>query len=126
MIDSNAADFFENALDNGDYEVALFAWAGSGQITSGQNIYATGKGQNYGKYSNATVDEAWNTLTATLDTNVHLEQVKVIEKELWDTLFGIPLYAHPGVFATDAGLQNVRPTATQGGLSWNAFQWLNS
>lgn len=126
VIDSNAADFFENALDNGDYEVALFAWAGSGQITSGQNIYATGKGQNYGKYSNATVDEAWNTLTATLDTNVHLEQVKVIEKELWDTLFGIPLYAHPGVFATDAGLQNVRPTATQGGLSWNAFQWLNS
>ncbi len=27
--------------ERGDYDVALFAWAGSGQITSGQNIYAT-------------------------------------------------------------------------------------
>ncbi|MFT3887470.1 MAG: ABC transporter substrate-binding protein [Arachnia sp.] len=126
VVDSNAADFFEVALANGDYEVALFAWAGSGQITSGQNIYATKKGQNYGKYSDKKVDEAWNTLVSTLDENVHLEQTKVIEKELWDTLFGIPLYAHPGIAGYDAKMLNVRPTAAQSGLSWNAPQWLNS
>ncbi|MBK7821783.1 MAG: ABC transporter family substrate-binding protein [Tessaracoccus sp.] len=124
--DVNAADFFEKALPDGDYEVALFAWAGSGQIASGENIYATGRPQNYGQYSNATVDAAWKTLGSTLDPAVHLEQVKIIEKELWNTLYGIPLFAHPGIAGSDAKMQNVRPTATQDGISWNAPQWLNS
>ncbi len=126
VIDSNNADFFDRHLPNGDYEVALFAWAGSGQIASGQNIYATGKGQNYGKYSNETVDKAWDTLVATLDPAVHLEQTKIIEKELWDQLHGIPLYAHPLVVAYDSTLSNVRATATQDQVSWNAPQWVLS
>ena len=126
IVDVNATDFMQVAVPAGDYEVALFAWAGSGQITSGQNIYASTGGQNFGKFKNDAVDEAWQTLTGTLDTAVHLEQVKIIEKELWDNLFGIPLYAHPGIAATDARLTNVRPTATQSQLWWNAQQWLVS
>ncbi|HSO69058.1 MAG TPA: ABC transporter substrate-binding protein [Arachnia sp.] len=124
VIDSSAEDFFSNALVNGDYEVALFAWAGSGQITSGENIYATGKPQNYSEFSNETVDAAWAELVATLDETVHLEQTKIIEKGLWDSLHGIPLYAHPLVVAYDSTLQNVRGTATQDQVSWNAPQWV--
>ena len=101
-------------------------WAGSGQIASGQNIYATKKGQNYGKFTNEAVDAAWNTLVSTLDPNVHLEQTKIIERELWDNLFGIPLYAHPGIAGSDSKMLNVRPTAAQSGLSWNSPQWVNS
>ncbi|WP_197512954.1 ABC transporter substrate-binding protein [Tessaracoccus coleopterorum] len=126
IIDANSATFFDTEMPNGDYEVALFAWAGSGQIASGQNIYVTNKGQNYGMYSNAKVDEAWGTLAGTLDTAVQQEQVKVIEKELWDTLFGLPIFAHPGVAASDAKIQNVRPTSTQDQIVWNAPQWVMS
>lgn len=124
ITDVGSADFFANALPNGDYEVALFAWAGSGQIASGQNIYSTNYPQNYGGYSNETVDQAWTALSASLDPEVHLEQTKIIEKELWDTLFGIPVFAHPGVIAYTAGMENVRHTATQNGVAWNAEQWL--
>ncbi|QXT63590.1 ABC transporter family substrate-binding protein [Tessaracoccus palaemonis] len=123
VIDSNSADFFSKELVNGDYELALFAWAGSGQITSGQNIYASNMPQNYGQYSNETVDAAWETLASSLDPAVQLEQVKVIEKELWDTLFGIPVFAHPGIAGYDSGIKNVRPTSTQDAISWNASQW---
>ena len=104
--------------------MALFAWAGSGQVTSGQNIYATNRQQNFGEYSNEKVDAAWEELVGTLDENVHQEQTIAIEKELWDSLFGIPLYAHPGVVGADSKLQNVRPTATQSQVSWNAHQWV--
>jgi peptide/nickel transport system substrate-binding protein len=124
VTDVGTADFFSVALPAGDYEVALFAWAGSGQIASGQNIYSTDYPQNYGGYSNETVDEAWAALAASLDPEVHLEQTKIIEKELWDTLYGIPLFAHPGVIAYTAGMENVRHTATQNGVAWNAEQWL--
>lgn len=122
--DAGSETFFAEALPNGDYEVALFAWAGSGQIASGQNIYATGMPQNYGEYSNPTVDEAWATLASTLDEEVHLEQTKIIEKELWDTLFGIPVFAHPGVLAYSSNIENVRRTAAQTQAPWNAEQWL--
>lgn len=123
IIDVSSDAFFTETLPNGAYDVALFAWAGSGQIASGQNIYGTGKPQNYGGYSNEAVDAAWTELTASLDEAVWAEQRDVIEKELWDTLFGIPLYAHPSVVAYSSNLENVRPTSTQDGVSWNAFQW---
>lgn len=121
--DSSSATFFTNEIVAGDYEVALFAWAGSGQIASGQNIYSSTGQQNYGQYSNDEVDAAWKTLAGSLDPAVHLEQTKVIETALWKDLFGIPLYAHPGVAAWDSTIQNVRPTSTQSQISWNAAQW---
>jgi peptide/nickel transport system substrate-binding protein len=123
IVDAGSPEFFDVVLPNNDYEIALFAWAGSGQIASGQNIYASGQPQNYGGYTNDTVDEAWNTLASSIDPAVHEEQVKIIEKELWDTLYGIPLFAHPGVGAFSSSLENVRDTAAQSGIIWNSEQW---
>jgi peptide/nickel transport system substrate-binding protein len=123
IVDSAAPDFFDKDLPNGDYEVALFAWAGSGQIASGQNIYATDAPQNYGGYSDPTVDEAWETLASSVDPEVHAAQVVIIEEQLWNTLFGIPLFAHPGVIASSSSVENVRNTAAQDGVLWNAEQW---
>ncbi|ACV08447.1 ABC transporter family substrate-binding protein [Jonesia denitrificans] len=119
-------DFFSKTLPNGDYDVAMYAWAGSGQVVSGQNIYSTKGQQNYGKYSSEAIDIAWEALSSTLDTSQQLEQVKVIEKNLWDDLYGIPLFAHPGVTAYDSSLQNVRRTATQSTVAWNAEQWVRA
>lgn len=121
--DVSSNEFFTKTLPSGAYDVALFAWAGSGQIASGQNIYSTGRPQNYGQYSNPEVDAAFNTLAGSLEPEVHLEQVKIIEKHLWDDLYGLPIFAHPGVVAYTTGLENVRNTVTQSGVSWNAFQW---
>ncbi|MGD8149096.1 ABC transporter substrate-binding protein [Ornithinimicrobium sp. Y1694] len=120
--------FFEagGSLDTGDWEIALFAWAGSGQIASGQPIYSTGGGQNFGGFSNEEVDAAWTELAGSVDPDVHMEQVKVIEKLLWDNLYGIPLFAHPGVVGYDNTLENVRNTAVQTGVSWNAEQWVRA
>lgn len=123
VVDTGSPEFFDVDLINADYEVALFAWAGSGQKASGQNIYSTPGGQNYGGYSDEVVDEAWDTLASTTDETVHLEQTKVIEKQLWDTLFGIPVFAHPGVGAYSSSLSNVRDTAAQSGIIWNSEQW---
>ena len=128
IIDAGDPTFFESGgpLEVGDWEVALFAWAGSGQITSGRPIYETDGTQNFGGYSNETVDEAWATLTSSNDEAERLEQTKIIEKELWDTLYGIPLFAHPGVVGYDSSPQNVRHNSTQTGASWHAEQWVRA
>ncbi|MGL3806636.1 ABC transporter family substrate-binding protein [Paeniglutamicibacter sp. R2-26] len=128
IIDGADPKFFApgGTQERGDYDVALFAWAGSGQITSGQNIYATGKPQNYGEFSNKEVDAAWTRLATSMDPAVHLTETKNIEKLLWDNLFGIPVFAHPGLSASSAKIKNVRHTATQSQIVWNAEQWVRA
>ncbi|MDY6054596.1 ABC transporter family substrate-binding protein [Micrococcus sp.] len=122
--DTNSQTFFKSVMPNGDYDVALYAWSGSGQKASGANIYQSDGQQNQQSYSNKTVDEAWDKLARTLDEKEQLEQVKVIEKALWEDFQAIPLYAHPGVVAHQADLANVRDTATQTGALWNVEQWV--
>lgn len=128
IVDAGDPDFFApgGTLERGDYEVALFAWAGSGQIVSGQNIYSTTGGQNYGGFSNEKVDAAWIALGSTLDKDEQFAQIKIIETELWNNLSGIPVFAHPGVVAYDSTLSNVRRTSTQSTVAWNAEQWLRA
>ena len=121
-----SSDLPGGTLERGDYEVALFAWAGSGQIVSGQNIYSSTGAQNYGGFSNAEVDAAWETLATTLDEDEQFTQIQTIEKLLWDNLYGIPVFAHPGVSAFDSTLSNVRRTATQNTVAWNAEQWVRA
>ena len=108
---------------SGDFDVALFAWSGSGQIVSGQNIYSSQGGQNMLSYSNKTVDEEWQKVNQSLDPEVWLSSKKIIEKELWNDLYNIPLFAHPGIAAYTDGLKNVERTVVQTGISWNAEQW---
>ncbi|ANS77599.1 Oligopeptide ABC transporter, periplasmic oligopeptide-binding protein OppA [Serinicoccus hydrothermalis] len=128
IVDAGNPDFFEagGTLEQGDWEVALFAWAGSGQIASGEPIYSTDGSQNFGGFSNEEVDAAWDTLASSLDEEVQTEQLKIIEKLLWDNLYGIPLFTHPGVIGYDSTLENVRPTSVQTGVSWNADQWVRA
>lgn len=125
ITDAGSEDFFApgGALETGDYEVALFAWAGSGQVVSGQNIYATDRPQNYGGYSNETVDDLFNQLATTEDEQEQQEIIVGIEQELWGDLFGIPLYVHPQLSGSDVTISNVRDTASQDQIVWNAEQW---
>lgn len=66
----------------------------------------------------------WEEVAATLDEKVQLEQLKIIEKELWNDLATIPLYTHPGLTAYDSTIGNVRSTMTQNNVVWNGEQWL--
>ncbi len=128
IIDNGSASFFDagGELDTGDFDVAMFAWAGSGQIVSGQSIYATGEGQNFGKYSSEAMDTAWDEITDSIDPAVWLEKRKEIEKIAWDDLVTVPLFAHPGIIGYDASIENVFFNSTQTQAAWNAEQWMRA
>ncbi|XNY99320.1 ABC transporter family substrate-binding protein [Micrococcus luteus] len=124
ILDEGNANFFEEVLGAGDFDVALFAWSGSGQKASGRNIYHSTGAQNEMSYNNPKVDEAWDKLAGSLDEQAQLEQVKEIEKLLWEDYQAIPLFAHPGILGQAADLANVRDTAAQSGALWNVEQWV--
>ena len=103
--------------------VAMFAWAGSGQVVSGLNIYSSTGAQNATGFSSDTVDEQWDIIADNISDEERTEALIEMEKALWDDLHGIPLYGHPGIVASDASIANVRMTAAQTQVQWNAEQW---
>ena len=122
--DANSPVFFKEVMPAGDYDAALYAWAGSGQKASGANIYQSDGAQNQQSYNNPEVDAAWDKLATSLDENEQLEQTKTTEKLLWEDFQAIPLYAHPGLVGHKADVANVRDTAAQSGALWNVEQWV--
>lgn len=116
-------------LAAGEWDVALFAWAGSGQVASGLNIYGWDREndeprpQNWTDYNNDVVSDAFETIATSVDEDEIQEEVITLEQEMWDDLHGLPLYVHPGIVGWDSSIHNVRPTPAQTQLVWNAEQW---
>lgn len=121
--DAGDPGFSAELLEGNWSGVAMFAWAGSGQIVSGQNIYSSDGNQNVTGYSNETVDEQWDIIADNISDEERTEALIEMEKALWDDLHGIPIYGHPGIVAHDASIANVRMTAAQTQVQWNADQW---
>lgn len=122
IVDGGSEEFNE-LLVGGEWEIALFAWTGSGLVTESRRWYHSTGSANYGGYSSAQVDAAWETIQSSSDSTVHSEQFQIIDKAAWDDLHSIVLYAHPGVVAHDPMLNGVIPTATRARAIWNAEQW---
>lgn len=105
------------------YQVLLFGWAGSGNLTSGASIYTTNEDQNPYGYSNPEVDAAWDELSVTVDEERQVEVLTEIETALWADLFSIPLFAHPGITAHAPDVEGVQHNAAPTEVSSTMEQW---
>lgn len=123
VVDAGTPTFFSKEWPNGQFDVAMFAWAGSPLVTGSDGIYTTGGGNNPDGYSNPQVDSLTTQLDQELDKDKQVQIIKQIDTTLWTDLATIPLYAFPAVLATGANVQGVVYNPTQADLSWNAQDW---
>lgn len=128
VSDAGTDQFFGTAMPALDFDVALFAWAGSPLVAGNAEIFttpasATDWGQNNGRYSNPQVDELLAELIITPDADAQHELVKQIEALLWEDLATIPLFAHPGIDAYVTTVQNVKFQPSNTGITWNMQEW---
>jgi peptide/nickel transport system substrate-binding protein len=121
--DAGQEDFFGNGLEVGNFDVALFAWAGSPLVTGSSSTYITGGGNNKGKYSNPEVDALTAELDVTSDVDAQNELVTQIETILWNDLATIPLFAHPGITASSSTIEGVTAQPSQTHVTWNMQEW---
>jgi peptide/nickel transport system substrate-binding protein len=126
------ANFFdlEGGLSQNTYDVALFAWVGSAQVSGWNSTFRTapecspeGKGNNNGCYSSDAADAILDAINTETDPDAIPGHVADIEKILWDDLATIPLFAHPGLLAYSDTLQNIVPNPAQSGFVWNQPEW---
>lgn len=132
-VQISAEDTFFNSdggLSTNTYDVAMFAWSGSAEVSSWNSTYRTpsectadGKGNNNGCYSNDELDGLLADILQEYDTDAQLEIINDIETILWDDLVTIPLFSHPGTAAWSDNLENVVPNPAQTEIVWNMWEW---
>jgi peptide/nickel transport system substrate-binding protein len=124
-----ASDAFGAARASGDYDVALFAWAGSGLYGSISAQYASaaaGGEQNTAGWADPAVDAAFAAVNSSTDTSGVVEQLLIVDKALAENFWSIPLFAFPGLVASNADVSGVKLNAGQTQATWNMQEWARS
>jgi peptide/nickel transport system substrate-binding protein len=115
---------FGDALPNGNFDVADFAWVGGPFAVSGnRDIYRSGAGSNYGQYANPKVDQLFAQASAEFDANKAADLLNQIDQIVTDDMATIPLYNKPTFLAFRNTFVNVSDNATQDGPFWNSNTW---
>ncbi|MEP6981189.1 MAG: ABC transporter substrate-binding protein [Nakamurella sp.] len=118
------ADVFTTlALKDTSWGLAVFGWAGSGLVASGQSIYVTDGEQNFGRYSSKIVDDAWAKIVTSTDRAAAEKEKIPMEEELWANPYNAVLYANPGIAAFSSKVTGPKFNPTQTGVTWNAATW---
>ncbi|HSE69260.1 MAG TPA: ABC transporter family substrate-binding protein [Nocardioidaceae bacterium] len=125
VVDGGDADW-GSILGNGTYDASLFGWQStSTAVTESDANFSSDGVNNFGGYSNKTVDALYDELQTTTDETRQVEILTEVEKELWADGFGVTLYQHPGITAYNGNIGNVQtldlsPTIFYGFWEWEA------
>ena len=123
IVDQADADSATTRSQRGQWDASIFGWSGSGLVTANETFYTTGGGQNFGGYSDATVDDLWSQIVK-VTSRADAVPLKVrLEQELWANPYNVLLYANPGLTAFSAHLTGPGYNPTQYGSTWNAQTW---
>ena len=114
------------ATTSGAYDVAQFAWSGSGLVSENPPLFTSTSDQNYGKYSNPQVDAQLVQLAETSDKTEQLKLTGELESTLWKDLATIPLFAWPLLNANSPRVSGVVLNTTQTQATFNGTDWVKS
>lgn len=123
IIDAGSDTFFDVELSAGDWDIAMFAWAGSPLKTGSSEIYRTGGGINFGGYGNPDVDALLDQINQELDADIQAALANEVDALLWEDLVTIPIFSFPGVVAYGDDIGGVVFNPSQNGLTWNSASW---
>ncbi|MBF4993780.1 ABC transporter family substrate-binding protein [Arthrobacter gandavensis] len=114
-----------SALGTGTYDASIFGWINSGVgVTGVPQLFKTGAASNYSGFSNPEADALMDQLILETDTEKQKELQIQIDKMIWDSSFGLPLFQSPGVDAHSdsiGGINSYMPNQT--GVWWNFWEW---
>jgi peptide/nickel transport system substrate-binding protein len=123
VVDAGSETFFDVELAAGDWDIAMFAWAGSPLKSGAVSTYRPGEGNNVGNIDIPEIQPIMDELLITPDPVRQNELANEIDTILWQELATIPVFSFPGVVAYSDNAENVIYNPSQNGLTFNASQW---
>lgn len=121
--DSQPSRLFFPRISDENYDLAIFAWLGTGDPSGQVDVYGIGGGSNWKGYRNAKVTSLFARSDATLDVKTRMALVNNAEAILAGDLPTIPLYQKPTYFVYKAKLKGLVDNPTIAGPTWNAEHW---
>jgi peptide/nickel transport system substrate-binding protein len=125
LIDGRDINWGSNLANNTLYDASLFGWqttaiaiadTAANFITDGQN--------NFGGYSNETIDALYEELQATTDPARQDEILVEIESVLFEDAFGLPIFQFPQITAFNttyvSGVSDIPISPT---VFFNVWEW---
>ncbi|MBG0740341.1 ABC transporter family substrate-binding protein [Paeniglutamicibacter antarcticus] len=124
IIDDGLGVHWSQHLGDGSYDAAIFGWnkAGVG-VSAVPELFRTGGASNYNNFSNAQADKLMDQLIVTDNESKQVELLLALDKIIWGSDYGLPLFQYPRVVAHDAAVLGVEPMPGLTGVWWNYWQW---
>ncbi len=112
------------ALGDGSYDATIFGWINPGVGVSGvPQIFRSGNGSNFNLFSDPEADKLMDELIVTTDRSKQDELITQIDKKIWDSAYGLPLFQSVGVDAYSDRITGVKFMPNQTGVWWNFWEW---
>ena len=121
-----SSDKFGPTLSSGDYDIALFAWAGSGLLGSIPPEYLSTGGQNYSGWNDPQMDQALNSLATLTDPSKALPLLTTVDQRLAANFYSFPIFTFPGAQAWKSNIQGPELNAGQTQGTWNMQDWVRT
>jgi ABC-type transport system substrate-binding protein len=124
--DNQPSRLFFPRISEENYDLAIFAWLGTGDPSGQVDVYGIGGGSNWKGYKNAKVTSLFRRSDATLDVKTRMSLVNKAEALLAQDLPTIPLYQKPTYFVYRTKVKGIVDNPTIAGPTWNAEHWRTS
>jgi peptide/nickel transport system substrate-binding protein len=111
-------------LNNGDFDVIVFAWVGTPFVVAGaQQIYELKGGSDYGHNNDPAAEKLMNEAATSTDPATVQEKMNQADKLLTADAYELPLYQKPTYLAAYNNVVNMRDNATSSGPPVNVQDW---
>jgi peptide/nickel transport system substrate-binding protein len=121
----DSADLFASRLPKGDYDIALFAWQGSPDLSGLNNIYACRNDklnknqQNTQGYCNKKVTRWLNTVNNTFNPRAQARLLNLANAQMAKDMVTLPLYQKPTYLIYKSRFKGVQENPTNETFMWN-------
>jgi peptide/nickel transport system substrate-binding protein len=112
------------ALGGGGHDAAILGWISTGVgVSRVPQIFRTGAGSNFNGFSDATADRLMEELATTTDLAKQDELMAGIDKQVWESAYGLPLYQATGTTVVTSRIAGVKSSPGPLGVWWNVWEW---
>ncbi|MFB9929567.1 ABC transporter family substrate-binding protein [Amycolatopsis halotolerans] len=119
-----STDDLGQTTTSGDYDVIVFAWVSSPFAIGGaKQLWGTGQGSNYGKYTSKQVDDLMDQASAEPDQTKAADLLNQADQLMTNDAYVLPLYQKPTFIASSDKIANIRNNSTLDAPVYNMSEW---
>lgn len=99
-------DLFSKYIGAQEFDITLFGWVGNPFLSSGDSIWKTKGGQNFGKIGNDATDKLIDQAAVETDHAKRLDLINQVDAGLWELAGTLPLWQSYDFYVQDDDLAN--------------------